>query len=32
MGISDRLLRLAVGLEGISTLKEDLAAAFDAAK
>jgi len=32
MGISDRLLRLAVGLEGLSSLKEDLERAFAAAK
>jgi cystathionine beta-lyase/cystathionine gamma-synthase len=32
MGISDRLVRLAVGIEGISSLKEDLETAFDAGK
>ncbi|GHS89922.1 cystathionine gamma-synthase [Synergistales bacterium] len=32
MGISDRLVRLAIGLEGLSSLKEDLEGAFSAAK
>jgi cystathionine beta-lyase/cystathionine gamma-synthase len=32
MGISDRLVRLAVGLEGLESLKEDLERAFSAAK
>jgi cystathionine beta-lyase/cystathionine gamma-synthase len=31
MGISDRLVRLAVGLEGLKSLKDDLEAAFAAA-
>ncbi|MDR3230686.1 MAG: PLP-dependent aspartate aminotransferase family protein [Synergistaceae bacterium] len=31
MGISDRLVRLAIGLEGIESLKEDLEGAFAAA-
>ncbi|MDR3354290.1 MAG: PLP-dependent aspartate aminotransferase family protein [Synergistaceae bacterium] len=32
MGISDRLIRLAIGIEGLSSLKEDLERAFDAAR
>jgi cystathionine beta-lyase len=32
MGISDRLVRLAVGIEGINSLKEDLETAFKAAR
>ena len=32
MGISDRLIRLAIGIEGLSSLKEDLERAFKAAK
>jgi cystathionine beta-lyase/cystathionine gamma-synthase len=32
MGITDRLVRLAVGIEGLSSLKDDLDAAFTAAK
>ncbi|MDR3280449.1 MAG: PLP-dependent aspartate aminotransferase family protein [Synergistaceae bacterium] len=32
MGISDNLIRLAIGLESLSSLKSDLAAAFSAAK
>ncbi|GHS94538.1 cystathionine gamma-synthase [Synergistales bacterium] len=32
MGISDRLIRLAIGLEGLESLKEDIEGAFTAAK
>ncbi|MDR1885745.1 MAG: PLP-dependent aspartate aminotransferase family protein [Synergistaceae bacterium] len=32
MGISDRLIRLAIGIEGLSSLKDDLKRAFDASK
>jgi len=32
MGISDRLIRLAIGLEGLDSLKQDLEGAFSAAK
>jgi cystathionine beta-lyase/cystathionine gamma-synthase len=31
MGISDRLIRLAIGLEAVSSLKDDLEGAFRSA-